>query len=78
VLAPLHTTRLLVDPVACEAVGLCSHLAPTLIDLDRWGYPIMSSDNLTESEVGPADRAVRGCPHRALHADQAAELPHPG
>lgn len=58
--------RLLVDPVACEAVGLCAHLAPEVVDLDRWGYPVVPRLPLTDDDLGAARRAVRACPRRAL------------
>lgn len=59
-------TRLVVNPVACEAVGLCALTAPGLVELDRWGYPIVPQDQLTGSRLRAAKRAVRGCPRRAL------------
>ncbi len=58
--------RLVVDPISCEAVGLCAHNAPELISLDRWGYPIASSEPLNGHPLREAKRAVRGCPRRAL------------
>ena len=59
-------TRLVVDPVSCEAVGLCAHLAPDVVALDRWGYPVVAA-HLTGRDEAAAARAVRGCPRRALH-----------
>lgn len=59
-------TRLLVNPVACEAVGLCAQLAPDVVDLDRWGYPIVQPAPVSDDEESAARRAVRGCPRRAL------------
>ncbi len=59
-------SRLRVNPIACEAVGLCSHLAPELVELDKWGYPVLSDQILDEDEERVARRAVRSCPHRAL------------
>lgn len=58
--------RLAVDPVSCEAVGVCAHLAPSLIDLDRWGYPVVPGHVLSAEEEKAGARAVRGCPRRAL------------
>jgi ferredoxin len=34
--------RLRVDPTACDGIGMCAHLAPDLIVLDTWGYPIIA------------------------------------
>jgi ferredoxin len=33
--------RLRVNPITCEAHGLCAELLPELIRLDDWGYPIL-------------------------------------
>jgi len=58
--------RLVVNPIACEAVGVCAQLAPEVVDLDRWGYPIPPEETLSRPEARRAQRAVRGCPRRAL------------
>jgi ferredoxin len=58
---------LAVDPVACEAVGLCAYLAPDVVQLDRWGYPILPAADLGPEQVKAAHRAVRACPRSALH-----------
>ena len=65
--------RLRVNPIACEAVGLCSHVAPELVVLDTWGYPILSDQALTKGEQRVARRAVRSCPHRALAVVQDSQ-----
>jgi ferredoxin len=33
--------RLRVNPIACEAHGMCAELLPERITLDDWGYPII-------------------------------------
>jgi ferredoxin len=63
---PRDPARLMVDPVSCEAVGVCAQLAPGLVDLDRWGYPTVPPDALGRSDQRRARRAVRGCPRKAL------------
>lgn len=63
---PAGAVRIVVDPVRCEAVGFCAHLAPDLVGLDRWGYPLLESGVLPRSRQRAARRAVRGCPRRAL------------
>lgn len=70
--APEVTQRLRVDPVACEGIGLCAQVADRLIELDRWGYPIVAGD-LDRSQVKEARRAVRACPRRALWLEENAE-----
>ena len=34
-------TRIVIDPVACDAYGYCAELLPEAITLDEWGYPIV-------------------------------------
>jgi ferredoxin len=58
--------RLRVDIVACEGVGICGHLAPDLVRVDSWGFPILDDSPLTVSAERQARAAVRACPRRAL------------
>jgi ferredoxin len=55
-----------VDPVACDGIGICSHLAPGLIHVDSWGYPVLADHALSDRELKRAQAAVNGCPRRAL------------
>ena len=34
--------RLRVNPILCQAHGVCAELLPELIRLDPWGYPILA------------------------------------
>ncbi len=63
-----------VNPIACEAHGLCAELLPERITLDEWGYPIIDPRPLERSELAHAQRAVRACPTLALllERDRAA------
>ena len=54
-----------IDPVACEGIGMCAHLAPGVVGLDRWGFPVMP-ERLDERDERAARAAVTGCPRRAL------------
>lgn len=63
---PATELRLRVDPVACDGIGLCAHLAPSVVELDRWGYPVVAGHDLGRGEAGEARAAVRACPRRAL------------
>jgi ferredoxin len=58
--------RLRVNPIACEAHGLCAELLPELIRLDDWGYPIVDQPEVPEELLGLARRAVDVCPTLAL------------
>jgi ferredoxin len=58
--------RLRVNPIACEAHGLCVELLPELIRLDDWGYPILEQAEVSSELLGLANRAVDACPTLAL------------
>jgi len=66
---PTAAARLRLDPVACDGVGICSHVAPDLITVDSWGYPIVATPALNRSERRSADAAVAACPRKALFID---------
>jgi len=70
---PTAGWHLRVDPLACDGIGICSHLAPGLIAVDSWGYPIVSREALGERELRPAQAAVTGCPRRALFLQPPAQ-----
>jgi ferredoxin len=58
--------RVRVDPIACEAHGLCVELLPELIALDDWGYPILADQPVSAGLLDHARRAVDACPRLAL------------
>jgi ferredoxin len=58
--------RLRVDPVVCDGIGQCAMIASTLIHLDRWGYPVVPTGELSTPDAGRATRAVKACPRQAL------------
>ena len=58
--------RIRVNPIACEAHGLCAELLPELIRLDDWGYPIIDEAPVPRELLGLAERAVDACPTLAL------------
>ena len=61
------TERLRVDPIACEAHGLCAELLPELIRLDEWGYPVIDHPDVPPELERLARRAADACPTLALH-----------
>jgi ferredoxin len=65
--------RVRVNPIACEAHGMCAELLPERITLDEWGYPIVDETPLHGSEVAHAMRAVRACPTLALLLERAPD-----
>jgi ferredoxin len=58
--------QLRVDPTACTGHGLCAELAPELVTLDEWGYPIMTGRPVPRPLDRTARRAVTDCPALAL------------
>lgn len=58
---------------------MCAHLAPDLIRVDAWGYPIVESRPISaHSDARQGKAAVRVCPRRALHLQEpAAQLKPP-
>lgn len=59
------TSELRVDPIACDGHGLCADLVPELVELDEWGYPVITGP-VPAGLSGHARRAVNACPALAL------------
>lgn len=55
-----------VNPIACEAHGLCIELLPELIRADPWGYPLIRQGPVPAELLPLARRAVAACPTLAL------------
>jgi ferredoxin len=55
-----------VNPVACEAHGVCIELLPELITADPWGYPVLTPGPVPAELLPLARRAVNSCPTLAL------------
>jgi ferredoxin len=62
--------RLRWDPTACTGHGLCADLLPERIELDEWGYPVITGD-VPPGLARHARRAVRACPALALQLERA-------
>jgi ferredoxin len=58
--------RLRLDPIRCDAHGVCAELFPEGIRLDDWGYPMLRSGPIPEDLLEHARRAVFACPALAL------------
>jgi ferredoxin len=59
-----------VNPIRCDAHGVCADLLPELIELDPWGYPVIESDRVPDALLPHARRAVAACPTLALLLDR--------
>ncbi len=55
-----------VNPIACDGRGLCAEIAPELITLDDWGFPMIEPDAVPPGLMAEAEAAVRICPLLAL------------
>jgi len=64
-------TKLRVNPIACEAHGLCAELFPEWISLDDWGYPIVDDRPVPPELLSHARRAADACPTLALLLESA-------
>jgi ferredoxin len=60
------SVRLKVNPIACEAHGMCAEVLPELIALDDWGYPIIDERTIPPELLDHARRAAQACPTFAL------------
>lgn len=58
--------KLKVNPITCEAHGMCVELLGEMMSLDPWGYPILESDTVPRKLLPHAERAVLSCPTLAL------------
>jgi ferredoxin len=70
---PLPGPGLLVNPIACDARGLCIELLPELISADPWGYPIIRRGPVPRQLLPIARRAVTACPTLALRLTKPAQ-----
>ena len=61
----MATHRLRVDWPVCQARGLCFEMLPEAIELDDWGYPVVTGE-ITPELIAAARAAVRACPRMAL------------
>ena len=64
------TERLRVNPLTCDAHGLCAEILPELIRLDEWGYPVIEPGDVPAELAPLARRAVSACPTLALLQEQ--------
>jgi ferredoxin len=67
--------QLIVNPIACDAHGICAELFPEMIQLDDWGYPVISAEPIPPELESHARRAVAACPTLALQIAGKSETP---
>jgi ferredoxin len=59
-----------VNPIACDAHGVCADLLPEMVTLDPWGYPVIAPGPVPAELDEHARRAVASCPTLALRLEQ--------
>jgi ferredoxin len=65
--------RVRVNPITCEAHGMCAELLPERIALDDWGYPIIDERPLDRELLAHAKRAAQACPTFALLVERKSD-----
>jgi ferredoxin len=61
--------RLAVDIIKCEGHGYCAEIIPERIQLDDWGFPILSDEAVSPGLIPHARRAIAACPLLALRLE---------
>jgi NADH:ubiquinone oxidoreductase subunit F (NADH-binding)/ferredoxin len=64
-----NAKQLVVDWVRCQGHGLCAHLVPELIHLDKTGFPVILPITVPPWLEKDAQQAVQMCPALALRLD---------
>ena len=64
--------KLEIDWTRCDGHGLCAAVLPDRIARDEWGFPVLASDAVTDSDLRAVRRAVSLCPALALRLTTAA------
>lgn len=70
--------RLTVDWSRCVGHGLCGHLVPDVVQLDVFGYPVLTETELPTRLLRDALRATEMCPALALGLSRAPSATGPG
>ena len=58
------------NPIACDANGVCADLLPEMVTLEPWGDPVLAAGPVPPDLEEHARRAVASCPTLALRLDQ--------
>lgn len=58
--------ELRIDWIRCDGYGLCGDLAPDVIELDEWRYPIIAEAGIPPGKLNDVKRAADCCPMKAL------------
>ena len=61
-----ETDTVRIDPIACDGIGMCAHLAPGVIAIDSWGYPVLPAKPVGGRDLRAAKAAMAAGPRGAL------------
>lgn len=67
--------RLRLNPIRCDAHGMCAEMLPERITLDDWGYPVIDGRPVGPELADLARRAVSACPTAALSLEDEGAGP---
>ncbi|MFI7153909.1 ferredoxin [Nonomuraea sp. NPDC050022] len=62
----------------CAGHGLCGHLVPEVVQLDVFGYPVLTESELPARLLPDALRAAEMCPALALGLSRTPSVVAPG
>jgi ferredoxin len=66
-----------IDRIRCDGFGMCAELLPELIELDDWGYPIVTAGEVPDELVRHARMAAQACPVLAITLRRRQSAPAP-
>jgi ferredoxin len=69
---PTSGPRLRLNPIRCDAHGLCLQALPEMLKPDPWGYPVLTDVPVPPRLLAHARRAAAVCPTLALKLDSPA------
>jgi len=73
-----ETDTLRINSIACDGIGMCAHLAPGVIAIDSWGYPVLPAKPVGGRDLRAVRSAIAACPRGALFlASEPPAMPRP-
>jgi ferredoxin len=61
--------RLRLNPILCDAHGLCLQALPEMLKPDPWGYPVLTDTPVPPRLLNHARLAAAACPTLALRLE---------
>ncbi|MBB3041529.1 ferredoxin [Nocardioides sp. LMS-CY] len=56
-----------IDSSRCEGRKYCARFAPSVFDVDEWGYGrVTATGDLTDAQLADAQTALTSCPEQAI------------